>query len=73
MLSRVLRRLGVPHHERVIVGLDSPDDAALIEPPPPGHVLVQTVDYLRSFIADPLLFGAIAANHALGVGHERLR
>lgn len=68
MLSRALRRLSQPPYDHVLVGLNEPDDSALIQPPPPGHVLVQTVDFLRSFIDDPLLFGAIAANHALGVG-----
>lgn len=68
VLSRALKRLSTPEHEHVLVGLGSPDDAALIQPPPPGHALVQTVDFLRSFVDDPLVFGAIAANHSLGVG-----
>ena len=67
VLSRALQRLSQGHHDHVLVGLDSPDDSALVKPPPPGHVLVQTVDFLRSFVDDPLVFGAIAANHALGV------
>ena len=48
-----------------MIGLDSPDDAALISFPgaPP---LLQTVDFFRAMVDDPYLFGRIAANHALG-------
>jgi selenide,water dikinase len=33
---------------------------------PEGMVMVQSVDYFRTFIEDTYTFGAIAANHALG-------
>lgn len=65
-LARVLLRLAPKRGGTVIVGLDAADDAAVLVPPSGDRVLVQTVDFFRSFIDDPYLFGRIAANHALG-------
>jgi len=39
------------------------DDAAILTPPAKGHVMLQTTDFLRSFISDPYLFGQITALH----------
>ncbi len=63
-LSRALARLAPVRAADVIIGLDAPDDAAVIAPPAGRH-LVQTVDFFRAFIDDPYVFGEIAANHAL--------
>ncbi len=49
----------------VVVGLDAPDDAAIVDSGGP-LLSVQTVDHFRAMIDDPYLFGKIAANHALG-------
>ncbi len=64
VLGRVIERLRPAITDAVAIGLDSPDDAALISFPgaPP---LLQTVDFFRAMVTDPYLFGQIAANHAL--------
>ncbi len=65
VLSRVMPRLETIPRDDVLVGLDAPDDAAVLAVPAGTH-LVQTVDYFRAFLDDPYVFGRISANHALG-------
>jgi selenide,water dikinase len=65
VLGRVIERLQPLSSGAVMIGLDSPDDAALVSfsgAPP----LLQTVDFFRAMVDDPYLFGRIAATHALG-------
>ena len=64
-LSRALGRIEPLARDEVVVGLDSPDDAAIVDAGGP-RLLVQSVDYFRSIVDDPYSFGRIAANHALG-------
>jgi len=64
ILSRVINRLQPITREDIVIGLTDPDDAAVSEVPA-GKLVVQSVDYFRSFIDDPYIFGQIAANHAL--------
>lgn len=66
-LDRVLQRLKQSdwrQREDVLIGLDSPDDAAVVQIPI-DRVLVQTIDYFRALVNDPYLFGQIATNHCL--------
>lgn len=66
-LERVLQRLQQSdwrQREDVLIGLDAPDDAAVVQIPI-DRVLVQTIDYFRALVNDPYLFGQIATNHCL--------
>jgi selenide, water dikinase len=69
VLDRALRRIRhlVPTRREVVAGVG--DDAALVRPPTSSSganmLLVHTLDYFRSFVSDPYMFGRIAAVHAL--------
>jgi len=65
ILNDVLSQLNIRTQSDILIGMDTPDDAAIISVPE-GKMLVQSVDFFRDFVDDPYLFGQIAANHALG-------
>jgi selenide,water dikinase len=65
ILTRALGAVEPAQRDDVVVGLDAPDDAAVVDTG--GNQLsVHTVDYFRAILDDPYTFGKIAANHALG-------
>ena len=69
VLERVLQRIQQDNsnwcdRKDIIIGLDTPDDAAVVEVPI-GLWMVHTIDYFRSLINDPYVFGQITANHCL--------
>jgi len=63
ILSRVLARLDVPQNEHVLVGLDQPDDAAIIQSPN-GRPMSVTTDFFAAPLDDPYIVGRIAALNA---------
>ena len=64
-LDRVLAQLQPTLRDDVVIGLDAPDDAAVMRVPP-NKLLVRTVDAFRAIVNDPFVFGEITANHCLG-------
>ncbi len=65
VLTRALGGIEPAERQDVLVGLDAPDDAAIVDMGG-NRLAVHSVDYFRAMIDDPYLFGKIAANHALG-------
>jgi selenide,water dikinase len=65
VLSRALRAIEPAARADVVVGLDAPDDAAVVDVGG-DRLSLQTVDYFRAIVDDPYMLGKIAANHSLG-------
>ena len=63
-LSNVIEMLKDSSYREVVSELEARDDAAILEV---DHrkTLVHSVDFFRSFVDDPFVFGAIAANHSI--------
>lgn len=63
VLSRVLARLQVPEHPQILLGLDRPDDAAVVRAEN-GHPISVTVDFFAPPFDDAYLVGRLAALNA---------
>ncbi|MGD1906263.1 MAG: selenide, water dikinase SelD [Leptolyngbyaceae cyanobacterium] len=50
--------------ENIILGLDAPDDAAVVKVPE-GQLMVHTVDFFRALVDDPFVMAQIALKHCL--------
>lgn len=64
VLADVLKRLDTPDDPRILLGRRAGEDAAVFRQGGDA-VEVQTVDYFKSFVDDPFLFGRVAALHAV--------
>ncbi len=62
-LASALGRLGVPSDPEVVIGLDKPDDVAVLRRP--GELVVTTIDAFPAFVEDAWLVGRIAAANAI--------
>jgi selenide,water dikinase len=75
VLSRVLRKLQVPTSPSVLIGLESPDDAAVVVPPrmwtagspetPGSPPIVVTTDFFTLPVEDEFVAGRLAAVNAV--------
>jgi selenide,water dikinase len=63
-LTQSLGKLAIPQDDSVLLGVKDGEDCALTRLTE-HRLCLQSLDQFRSFISDPVLFGQIAAQHAL--------
>lgn len=63
-LDQVLKELPIPRDPKVLVGLDTSDDAGVYQLSE-EMALVQTVDFFTPIVDDPFTFGQVAVANAL--------
>ena len=63
-LAQVLRHLPRIQDDRLIVGLETSDDAGVIRLDD-DHCLIQTLDFFTPIVDDPYDYGQIAAANSL--------
>ena len=63
-LQRVTAELPVPQREDILVGLQAPDDAAVVRVPA-DMAMLHTVDHFRALLDDPFIFAQVALQHCL--------
>lgn len=64
VLSRILEKLPKPTDPKLLIGMQSSDDAAVYKLSD-ELAMVQTVDFFPPMVDDPYIFGQIAATNAL--------
>lgn len=64
ILAQVLSQLPKMHDERLIVGLETSDDAAVYKMDE-NRAIIQTLDFFTPVVDDPYTFGQIAAANSL--------
>lgn len=70
VLTDSLAELQQQESPHVLLGLDTPDDAALLHKGP-GNAIAVTTDFFKSFVDDPYLLGRVAALNAMNDLHVK--
>lgn len=64
LLARALNRIAPATAPDVVIGMAEREDVSAINVPP-GKTLLQSVDFFRTFLDDPYVFGRVTVNHCV--------